>query len=292
MKRHLSVLSRAGTAAVLFLAIGILSAEAQAQTQTQAQSKPQPRRQTRNEYHIGADLSFLKQAEDAGIKFKENGVVRPGMQIFADHGYNWIRLRVMHTPAAWTGGGILPNDLQYTIKMAQEAKSHGMKFLLDFHYSDTWADPGKQYIPKAWEGQTHEQLVQSVYDYTLETMIALRQADVYPDMVQVGNEISNGMLWPDGKLPEWDNFADLLRAGVNGVYASCTADMPVPKIMLHIDKGGDRAFSQYWFDKVESYGIPYDVIGQSYYPWWHGTARYSISRSVSIFALPDIKKTS
>lgn len=148
MKRHLSVLSRAGTAAVLFLAIGILSAEAQAQTQTQAQSQPQPRRQTRNEYHIGADLSFLKQAEDAGIKFKENGVVRPGMQIFADHGYNWIRLRVMHTPAAWTGGGVLPNDLQYTIKMAQEAKSHGMKFLLDFHYSDTWGRSRQAIYPE------------------------------------------------------------------------------------------------------------------------------------------------
>ena len=151
-------------------------------------------RPVRNEYHFGADLSFMKQAEDNGFKFKENGEVKPGMQIFADHGYNWIRLRLMHTPSAWTGEGKLPNDLAYTIAMAQEAKKYGMKFLLDYHYSDTWADPGKQHIPAAWVGKSQEELVKAVYDYTLETMRAFDDAGVYPDMVQVGNEITPGML--------------------------------------------------------------------------------------------------
>jgi arabinogalactan endo-1,4-beta-galactosidase len=130
-------------------------------------------RPVRNDYHFGADLSFMKQAEDGGFKFKENGEVKPGMKIFAGHGYNWVRLRLMHTPSAWTGGGgKLPNDLQYTIAMAKQAKQYGMKFLLDYHYSDTWADPGKQHIPAAWVGKSQDELVKAVYGYTLETMRA------------------------------------------------------------------------------------------------------------------------
>jgi len=95
------------------------------------------------QYAIGADLSFLKQAEDNGFAFKENGEAKAGLLIFKDHGYNWIRLRLFHTPTR------LPNNLEYTIALAKEAKKEGFKFLLDYHYSDTWADPGKQFIPKA-----------------------------------------------------------------------------------------------------------------------------------------------
>jgi len=122
------------------------------------------------------------------------------------------------------------------------------KFLLDYHYSDTWADPGKQYIPKAWEGKSHEELVQAVYEYTQSTLIAFRESGAFPDLVQIGNEISNGMLWPDGKLPDnWDNFAELVQAGINGVYAGC-GNTPCPETMIHIDKGGDRKFTEYFFD--------------------------------------------
>ncbi len=217
------------------------------------------------EFAIGADLSFLKQAEDSGFAFKENGKAIPGLQLFKDHGYNWIRLRLFHTPDR------LPNDLPYTIALAKAAKALGYKFLLNYHYSDTWADPGKQYLPKAWEGKTQEELVDAIYNYTRETMIAFRDSNAMPDMVQVGNEISNGMLWPNGKLPDnWDNFAALEQAGINGVFAAC-GNLPRPKIMVHIDKGGDWAFTKEWFDKFMSYGIDFDVIGQSYYPWWHGT---------------------
>jgi arabinogalactan endo-1,4-beta-galactosidase len=220
---------------------------------------------TAQSYAIGADLSFMKMAEDQGFQFREEGEARPGLQIFQDHGYNWIRLRLFHTPTR------LPNDLDYTIALAREAKERGFKFLLDYHYSDTWADPGKQFIPEAWTECSHEELVDSVYAYTRNTMAAFREAGAYPDMVQVGNEISNGMLWPDGKLPDhWDQFAELVQAGISGVYASC-GNHPCPRIMIHIDKGGDREFTEYFFDKFHSYGIAYDVIGQSYYPWWHGS---------------------
>lgn len=218
-----------------------------------------------SDYAVGADLSFLKQAEDRGTQFKENGEPKPGLQIFRDHGYNWIRLRLFHTPTE------LPNNLEYTIATAKAAKALGYKFLLDYHYSDTWADPGKQFIPKAWEGFNHDQLVQAVFEYTRDTMRAFGEAGVLPDMVQVGNEVSNGMLWPDGKLPDnWDSFADLVRAGINGVDAG-RGNGVRPRIMIHIDKGGDWQATKEFFDEFHHYGIGYDVIGQSYYPWWHGS---------------------
>jgi arabinogalactan endo-1,4-beta-galactosidase len=217
------------------------------------------------DYAIGADLSFLRQAEERGTVFKEDGQAKSGLQIFKDHGYNRVRLRLFHTPTR------LPNNLEYTIALAQDAKKLGLKFLLNYHYSDTWADPGKQFIPKAWEGKSHEELVKAVFEYTRDTIAAFREAGVMPDMVQVGNEISNGMLWPDGKLPNnWDNLADLLHAGIEGVEAG-RGEAVRPLIMIHIDKGGNQKTTKWFFDKWHSYGIDYDVIGQSYYPWWHGS---------------------
>ena len=138
-----------------------------------------PNKSSGQEYAIGADLSFLKSTEDGGHVFKENNVPKPGLQIFTDHGYNWIRLRLFHSPTN------LPNNLEYTIALAKSAKELGMKFLLDYHYSDTWADPGKQFIPKAWNGMSHKELVKAVFDYSKETIIAFRKAGVMPDMVHV-----------------------------------------------------------------------------------------------------------
>jgi arabinogalactan endo-1,4-beta-galactosidase len=217
------------------------------------------------DYAVGADLSFLKQAEEQGTAFKEAGAAKPGLQLFKDHGYNWIRLRLFHSPTR------LPNNLDYTIASASDAKKIGFKFLLDYHYSDSWADPGKQTIPKAWQGKSHPELVQAVFEYTSETTTAFRQAGVLPDMVQIGNEITPGMLWPDGKLPEnWNNFAELLKAGISGVQAGCATNAR-PRIMIHIDKGGNKQATKHFFDKLIALGVEFDVIGQSYYPWWHGS---------------------
>jgi arabinogalactan endo-1,4-beta-galactosidase len=218
-----------------------------------------------SDYAIGADLSFLKQAEAHGTVFKDGGEPRPGLKIFKDHGYNWVRLRLFHTPKR------LPNDLAYTIAAAKDARELGFKFLLDFHYSDTWTDPGKQSIPAAWLGKTHDELSREVFSYTSETIKAFRGAGVLPDMVQIGNEVIAGMLWPDGKLPDhWDQFAELLKAGICGVDAG-RGTGPRPRIMIHIDRGGDKRGTKAFFDKLHAYDIEYDVIGQSYYPWWHGT---------------------
>lgn len=218
-----------------------------------------------DEYAVGADLSFLAHAERRGMEFKDNGQPKPGLELFKDHGYNWIRLRLFHSPTE------LPNDLHYTIALAQEAKRLGYKFLLNYHYSDTWADPQKQYIPRAWQGLSHDELSEAVFAYTRDTIAAFREAGAMPEMVQIGNEVIHGMLWPDGRLPQnWAHFADLFKAGVRGVDAGL-GDAPRPRIMMHIDRGGDRRATEYFLDKCAEFGIEYDVIGQSFYPWWHGS---------------------
>ena len=217
------------------------------------------------DYVIGADLSFLKQAEAQGAVFKEHDQPKPGLRIFKDHGYNWVRLRLFHTPTN------LPNNLAYTLAAATDARKLGFKFLLNYHYSDTWADPQKQFVPQAWQGKSHTELVQAVFDYTRDTLSAFREAGALPDMVQIGNEITPGLLWPDGKLPaHWDNFAELIKAGIRGIDAGRGTNA-MPRVMIHIDKGGDRRATKYFFDRLNTYGVAYDVIGQSYYPWWHGS---------------------
>lgn len=219
------------------------------------------------EFAFGADLSFLKQAEDGGTVFKDGTNAQPGLQIFCRHGYNWVRLRIFVDPVT----DHLPNNLAYTLALAKDVKKSGAKLLLDFHYANSWADPGKQPMPVTWEPLSHTQRVQTVFTYTCDTVAAFRQAGVLPDMVQVGNEITHGMLWPAGKLPEhWDQFADYVRAGVQGVAAGA-GDGPGPRIMIHCDQGANTPRTKYFFDHLNQYGIAYDVIGFSYYPWWHGS---------------------
>ncbi len=229
----------------------------------QAPTEPTPT-DTALTYAVGADLSFLRQAEQRGVQFKDGGVARPGLQIFRDHGYDWVRLRLFHTPKT------LPNDLAYTIASARAAKTLGYRFLLDYHYADDWADPQHQWSPAAWDTTSIDATVDSTFAYTASTIRAFREAGVMPDMVQIGNEVRNGMIWPLGRLPgHWDNFARLVKAGVDGIDAG-RGQAPRPLIMIHYDNGGDAVGVKEWFDRFNSYGIGYDIIGFSYYPWWHG----------------------
>ncbi len=218
-------------------------------------------------FAFGADLSFLKQAEDRGRQFKDGSVVKPGLVLFHDHGYNWIRLRIFVEPVKER----LPNDLGYTLTMAKDAHKLGYKLLLDFHYSQAWADPQHQPTPDAWISLSHADRVTKVFAYTRDTIASFRDAGVLPDMVQIGNEVRLGMLWPDGKLLDnWDNFAEYVYAGVNGVDAGRGNGLR-PRIMIQYDNGASLDGTQKFFDKLFTYRIPIDVIGFSYYPWWHGS---------------------
>jgi arabinogalactan endo-1,4-beta-galactosidase len=219
-------------------------------------------------YAIGADVSFLAKCESDGIVFKEDGQPKDVLAILREHKYNWVRLRLFHDPGA--ASDKLPNDLDYTLALAKRAKAMGFHLLLDLHYSDSWADPGKQPTPEAWKNLKHKQLVDQVFNYTRDTVAVFAREGVMPEMVQVGNEITNGMLWPDGKLPDnFDNFADLLKAGIRGVEAGRGAQ-PRPRIMIHIERSGNYDAAVWFFDNLIAHHVAFDVIGLSYYAEWHG----------------------
>jgi arabinogalactan endo-1,4-beta-galactosidase len=220
-------------------------------------------------YAVGADVSFLAKCEQDGIVFKEDGQPRDVLAILREHQYNWVRLRVFHDPAITADK--LPNDLDYTLALAQRAKAKGFHLLLDLHYSDTWADPEHQPMPAAWSRLKHKQLVQQVFSYTRDVIAAFAREGLMPDMVQVGNEVTTGMLWPDGKLPDnWDNFTDLLKAGIEGVDAGRSV-APKPRIMVHIERSGDYDAAVWFFDNLIAHHVHFDVMGLSYYPFWHGS---------------------
>jgi arabinogalactan endo-1,4-beta-galactosidase len=213
----------------------------------------------------GADVSFLRDLESKGVVFKDGGQAKPGLEILRSHGYNWIRLRIMNEPSP------LPNTLAYTLAEAKAAKALGFRLLLDFHYSDDWADPEHERTPKAWAKLSHDELVKAVFNFSRDTVTTFRLQGTMPDMVQVGNEVTAGMLWPDGRLPDrWEQFAELVTAGVRGVEAG-KGDLPRPAIMIHIDRGGDIERTQWFYDHLIVNHVPFDVIGQSYYPWWQGS---------------------
>jgi beta-galactosidase len=219
---------------------------------------------------LGADISFLPQLEERGIKFYDtDGQEKDAMKILKAHGFNYIRLRIFNDPAR--DSGYSPGkgfcDLQHTMAMAKRIKAAGMKFLLDFHYSDYWADPQKQFKPAAWKGQSFQQLQKSVYDYTRMVIQSLKAQGTTPDMVQVGNEINHGMIWPEGSIANLDTLAQLIYAGINGVKAVS----PSTSIMLHVALGGQNDESRFFYDNMIARGIPFDVIGLSYYPKWHNT---------------------
>jgi len=241
-----------------------------------------------SEFLVGGDISALTRIEQAGGVFRDEGKPGDAIEIMSKYGCNCFRLRLFVNPA---GGNMVVNDLAYTIALAKRIKAAGARLLLNFHYSDTWADPGRQLKPKAWEDLDFESLERTVYEYTRDCILEFKKAGVLPDMVQPGNEIAPGMLWPDGKLygvgdPEkqWDKFARLLKAGVRGVEDASGGDDV--RIVLHIHSGGDSSKTKWFFEHVEKRDVPYDIIGLSYYPWWHGSMedlRENISKTAATF---------
>jgi arabinogalactan endo-1,4-beta-galactosidase len=159
--------------------------------------------------------------------------------------------------------------------LAVRVKNAGLKLLLDFHYSDSWADPGKQTKPAAWTNLTFAQLKTQIRDYSSNTIATLNAAGAMPDFVQVGNEITPGMLWDEGRVggsfdtaTQWSQLAQLLTNAIQGVKDAAGTNLP--KVIIHLDRGGDWSATQWYFDNLTARQVPFDIIGQSYYPWWHG----------------------
>lgn len=218
----------------------------------------------------GADVSTLFELETLGVRYRDRGEERDLLEILSSHGMNAIRLRLWNDPCSesgesYGGGG---NDLATTLLLARRVRARGLELLLDFHYSDFWADPAKQFPPKAWRGLDDAGLEQAVHDHTRRSLLALRGADALPTMVQVGNELTNGLLWPNGKRPAFEAIARFVNAGLRAVRSVS----PAIRTMIHLDNGGNNALYREWFDRYfEAGGQDFDVLGLSYYPFWHGT---------------------
>lgn len=211
----------------------------------------------------GADVGWLPQMEATGYKFYDtDGSEKDCLQLLKDRGINTIRLRVWVNPSDDKASGhCSPEE---TVVMAVRAQKLGMRIMIDFHYSDTWADPGKQKKPAAWANHSFAELLNDVYKHTYDVLNLLKKAGVTPEWVQVGNEIPGGMLWPDGSTDNFGQLAQLLNKG----YEATKAIDPKIKVIVHLDEGNNSKKFRWFFDKVTELNVKYDVIGLSYYPFW------------------------
>lgn len=219
---------------------------------------------------VGADISFLPEIESQGGTYADAGGAQDLLLLMREHGFTAIRLRLWHTPA---GPG---STLDQVKAMAARVHAAGMDVLLDIHYSDSWADPGKQTKPAAWDALAPEVLLDSVYRYSRDVVAALVAQGTTPAMVQIGNEISAGLLWPDGRVggpydtpAQWDRLVALLDTARAGILAAAGA--PPPAIVIHFDNGANNGTCRWFFDHLVARALDFDAIGVSYYPSWHGT---------------------
>ncbi|MBQ9261184.1 MAG: glycosyl hydrolase 53 family protein, partial [Prevotella sp.] len=232
--------------------------------------------------YLGGDVSLLPSYEEQGTIYKDYY----GRQVsllpwLKKQGWNMIRVRLFvnpeNAPEQHKGEGVC-QDLKYVTRLCRQAKKAGLQVMLDFHYSDTWADPGKQFTPKAWEKTDARQLADSVYAHTKASLMALKRAGITPEMIQVGNEITNGMLWPTGQLypkdaptdeesmsKRWDTLCDFLKAGAKACRKIC----PKSQIIIHTEKAGDWDVTRNYYQQLRRRHVDYDIIGLSYYPMWH-----------------------
>ena len=211
----------------------------------------------------GADVGWLSQMEATGYQFYDvDGTQKDCLQLLKNRGMNTIRLRVFVNPSNDKINGHC--SAAETVAMAVKAQNLGMRIMIDFHYSDTWADPGKQTKPLAWENHTFSELLNDVYAHTLDVLNALKTAGVTPEWVQIGNEIPGGMLWPEGSTSNFSQLAQLLNKG----FDATKAVDPSIKVIVHLDEGNNNDKFRWFFDNAKTNDVKYDVIGMSYYPYW------------------------
>ncbi|MFF5969410.1 arabinogalactan endo-beta-1,4-galactanase [Streptomyces collinus] len=210
----------------------------------------------------GADISSLAKSEARGGVYRtSSGSAADPLSVLKSSGMNYARLKVWVNPADGY------NNKARVLATAKRVKAQGMKLLVDFHYSDFWADPGRQDKPAAWAGHSYGQLKTDVYNHTYDVLNALKAQGTTADMVQVGNEINGGMLWNEGSTSNWTQLAGLLNSG----YDAVKAVNPSTTVALHLAEGGDLEGTRWWFDSARSNGVRFDAIGLSFYGYWHGT---------------------
>jgi arabinogalactan endo-1,4-beta-galactosidase len=224
-------------------------------------------------FYLGVDLSYVNEMDDCGAVYLENGEARDAFQLFSDHGSNLVRARLWHNPD-WTDYSTL-EDVKKTFRRARAA---GMYTMLDFHYSDDWADPGKQEIPAAWNDLADDELPQAVYRYTYDVLIELYGEGLMPVFVQVGNETNSGMLKRHLEL-DWPRDAGLFNAGIRAVRDVAAETKTNPEIILHVAQPEN---ADWWFREARENGIKdFDVIGLSYYPQWSAFSVADVGAQVS-----------
>ncbi len=225
---------------------------------------------------LGIDVSTYLEELDHGARYYDAGLPCDPLEDFRANGVEYMRIRVWNHPYSPSGEGYLAGncDIAHYIRLAKLAQAKGYRLLMDLHYSDFWADPGKQMPPKAWKDLEIGELAQQVYSFTKDCLTKARSAGVSPELIQVGNEITNGMLWPLGRLEQpdgtrgnYDNFCRLVDAGCR----ACREEAPQAKIILHLERSHDQGVYQEFFTRMSKAGIDFDIIGASYYPYWHGT---------------------
>lgn len=222
------------------------------------------------DFYKGVDISFLPQCMDEGMQVCDmDGRPADPFLLLKKYGVNAVRLRIWNNPEnVEESKGYC--SLNHTLQMAEKIVKNEMSFLLDFHYSDFWADPAHQKKPKEWEDLSREQLEEAVYTYTRDTLRIFESRGILPDMVQIGNEIRSGLLFPEGELPDYEGMVRLINAGIRGAREVAGPDRM--QVMIHLDQGGRYDWLHRWFEGAFENGLlDFDVIGLSYYPFWHGT---------------------
>lgn len=210
-------------------------------------------------FTLGADISSVTEQEAEGLTFRDaEGQPADLYDLVQSYGIDSVRLRVWVDPEnRWS-------TREDVLVKAQRARERGMRIMIDFHYSDNWADPGKQFKPAAWADRDVAGLADAVAAHTRDTLAYLKENGIDVAWVQVGNEITNGLLWPEGKVEQFDNIARFTNAG----YDVVKEIYPQAEVIIHIDNGWDTGRAAWWFDNFTQNGGKVDVIGLSYYPFF------------------------
>lgn len=226
---------------------------------------------------LGIDVSTHFEEIAANAKYYDNGKEVDPLKMFIENGVNYMRIRVWNDPYNEEGKPYLGGtcDVDNFIKLSKLALSKGYKILLDLHYSDFWADPGKQMLPKKWVNKSLEEVSKLLYEFTIDTLTKAKNEGIDIELIQIGNEITNGICWPIGRLIEhesgsrtnYENLAVLLKSGIKAAKEI----FPNVKTILHLERSYDQVVYKEFFCKMREFDVNYDIIGASYYPYWHGT---------------------